>query len=106
MDTVTEANMAIIMATVILLYMLQLHHLFLATSPSQLPAKSCDLCTLCTLCTLRTLGKAAAIGWSNACNAAMDALHLTLTSTHYAHPHAGHTFAAWWHWFCALQHAS
>ncbi len=31
-----------------------------------------------------------------------DALHLTSTSSycaHCAHPHAGHTFAAWWHWF-------
>ena len=55
MDTVTEANMAIIMAAVILLYMLQLHHFFLAMSPSQLPALPCDPYTLCTL------GKAAKI---------------------------------------------
>ena len=42
MDTVTEANMAIIMATVILLYMLQLHHSFLAIFPAQLLTLPCD----------------------------------------------------------------
>lgn len=58
MDTVTEANMAIIMATVILLDMLQLHHLFLAISPSQLPALSFNPHTI------RTVGKAATIASS------------------------------------------
>jgi len=49
MDTVTEANMAIIMATVILLHVLQLHHSFLAISPAQVLTLPCDPYTLCTL---------------------------------------------------------
>ncbi len=55
MDTVTEANMAIIMATVTLLHMLQLHHSFLAISPAQLLTLPCDPYKLWTL------GKAAII---------------------------------------------
>ncbi len=55
MDTVTEANMAIIMATVSLLYMLQLHHSFLALSPAQLLTLPCDPYKLWTLAKAATI---------------------------------------------------
>jgi len=101
MDTVTEANMAIIMATVILLDMLQLHHLFLAISPSQLPALSCNPHTL------STVGKAATIASSTHAMQWCPASYFDLNSLRSMFdPHAGYIFAAGGHWFCALQHAS